>query len=116
MRLLWSGMIIAALLIGGCSDSGWSSSGGIMQSTTVNPVPADFFKENEQADLFMWGDIVYVPADTLEWVQQLKFAGKEKVGEITATGDPSSTWVNGMSSRLPEGTTIYQRPQSPDSC
>ncbi|WMT42000.1 hypothetical protein RE628_06055 [Paenibacillus sp. D2_2] len=96
-------MLTACSVLGGGSGENQ-----VQVSTTHNPTGEEMLNLNPEADIFMFGDLIYENADTLDWVQQFKFEGQSKVGEITAIYRDQENFTNGMSTKLPVGTEIFR--------
>lgn len=88
------------LLLSGCVKSPQEEELG-------NPSPADFL-ENEDADIFVLGSIVYSNARDLEWVKELDYTIGEQIGEITNQSSEAKDFKSGTSNKLPNGTKIYE--------
>jgi hypothetical protein len=101
--ILIGGMLTACSVLGGGSGENQ-----VQVSTTHNPTGEEMLNLNPEADIFMFGGLIYENADSLDWVQQFKFEGQSKVGEITAIYRDQESFTNGMSTKLPIGTEIYR--------
>ena len=101
-------IVLVGYVLTACSVLGGRTNGDQVQvSTTHNPTGEEVLKLNPDADIFMFGDLIFIKADPSSWVQELKFEDQSKVGEITAVYDKQDSFINGMSTKLPVGTEIY---------
>lgn len=71
-----------------------------------NPTPKDFL-DNPDADIFLWGDVVFLNAQDIDWVVEKEYSLGKYVGEITKTSTNPKKFEDGTSSKLPVGTKIY---------
>jgi hypothetical protein len=95
MKNILPGLIMfLVLLLAACANNG-------------NPQPKDFLKEDE-ADIFLFEDIVYSNAEDLDWVAELTYSLGEEAGEITSQSDRPFGFKNGTANKLPAGTKIYE--------
>ncbi|MEH7224420.1 hypothetical protein V7112_11495 [Bacillus sp. JJ1566] len=76
-------------------------------ATIGNPTPADLL-ENENADIFLLGGIVYSNAQGVDWVQELEYTIGEQVGEIKKNSEKAFGFSDGTANILPVGTRIFE--------
>lgn len=101
-------IMVAGFVLTACSVSGAGAGEDQVQvSSTHNPTGEEVLKLNPEADIFMFGDLIYIQADPSSWVQELKYEDQSKVGEITAVYNKQDSFINGMSTKLPVKTEIY---------
>ncbi|WP_430789623.1 hypothetical protein VBD025_04325 [Virgibacillus flavescens] len=84
-----------------------SACGTSQSETNGNPAPKDFL-EQENADIFMLGSIVYSNVEDVEWVQELDYNIGEQIAEISEQTDNAGDFTNGSATKLPVGTKIFK--------
>jgi hypothetical protein len=77
-------------------------------TSTHNPTGEEILKENNNADIFIFNNVVYVNASEIQWVQNLNLTIGEKVGSITNVYKSRSKFTNGTATKLLVDTEIFK--------
>lgn len=98
-----SGSVIFIIMIGitGCNAV----------KTTSNPTPEQVYSDDNNVDMFVYEDIVYINATDVDWVKSETFVKGDMIGEIHASGI-TSDFDNWNATVLPVGTEIYESDDS----
>lgn len=75
---------------------------------THNPTPEEILSEDKNADIFIEGDLVFINAQDIDWVNEEELTVGEEVGEIEKQSTDSGEFENFTASKLPVGTKIYE--------
>lgn len=98
-------VMMLIVVLAGCT---LDSDGNASRTVTIgNPTPEDFLA-NDDADIFMLDDIVFVNAEHIDWVAERDYTVDAKVVEITNKTHKAPDFVHGTASMLPVGTPIYK--------
>lgn len=94
-----SGSIIFIIMIGitGCNTA----------KATSNPTPEQVYSDDNNVDMFIYEDIVYINAADVDWVKNETFDKGDRIGEISESGI-TSDFNNWDATVLPVGTEIYE--------
>lgn len=98
------GLTIFSTIATGCSIE--NSQQQIEVHTTKNPDASETLELQPEADLFQWGDVIYI-AD-VDWVQELELSKGIEIGEIAKNTSNPKDFTNGTANKLPIGTKIYE--------
>lgn len=71
-----------------------------------NPTPKDFFTADD-ADIFLFKDVVYSNSEHVEWVTESDYTRGEEMAEITKQASSAWWFTNGTANKLPVGTRIF---------
>jgi len=98
-----SGSVIFIIMIGitGCNAV----------KTTSNPTPEQVYSDDNNVDMFVYEDIVYINATDVDWVKSETFDKGDMLGEIRDSGI-TSDFDNWDATVLPVGTEIYESDDS----
>ena len=98
-----SGSIIFIIMIGitGCNAV----------KTTSDPTPEQVYSDDNNVDMFVYEDIVYINATDVDWVKSGTFDKGDMLGEICDSGI-TSDFENWDATVLPVGTEIYESDDS----
>lgn len=100
-------LLLLPLLLMACSGQTLPSQSERTAAAIGNPTAEQILQRSKDADIFMFGDIVYANADNLDWVQQLQIGELEEIGKIQTNYREGTDFLNEMSTKLPVGTIIY---------
>ena len=75
--------------------------------TTSNPTPEQVYSDDNNVDMFVYEDIVYINATDVDWVKSGTFDKGDMLGEIRDSGI-TSDFENWDATVLPVGTEIYE--------
>lgn len=75
---------------------------------TGNPTVEEVLKQNENADIFIYNDIVYKNASSIDWVMDLHINVGEKILTISTQTSEGKEFQSGTATKLPIGTKIYK--------
>ena len=98
------GLTIFSTIATGCSIE--NSQQQIEVHTTKNPDASETLELQPEADLFQWGDVIYI-AD-VDWVQGLELSKGIEIGEIAKNTSNPKDFTNGTANKLPIGAKIYE--------
>ncbi len=79
--------------------------------TTSNPTPEQVYSDDNNVDMFVYEDIVYINATDVDWVKSGTFDKGDMTGEIRDSGI-TSDFENWDATVLPVGTEIYESDDS----
>lgn len=98
MRILIP-LILVLFLLPACSQYATYS--------THSPTAEEVLIQNPEADIFQYNGIIYINASDTEWVQQTEITIGNVVGTITDAYKKRRKFKNGMATKLPIGTEIF---------
>ena len=75
--------------------------------TTSNPTPEQVYSNDNNVDMFVYEDIVYINAADIDWVKNETFDKSDMIGKISESGI-TSDFENWDATVLPVGTEIYE--------
>ncbi|MCR8656767.1 hypothetical protein [Paenibacillus endoradicis] len=102
-------LFIAIIMLTGCNQSKAMNAQQSQNETTIgNPTAKEVLAQNPSVDVFQYKDIVYMNASDIEWVQQAELTIGERVGTITKQYKEDLTFEQGMATKLPVETEIYE--------
>ncbi|QHW33719.1 hypothetical protein GZH47_24925 [Paenibacillus rhizovicinus] len=108
MRQLWAVMAVFVLLLMGCGEAGSGGTASINSEATHNPTAQEMLQDNPDADFFQLGDVIYVNAANIEWVQAEALKAEEKIDSIAKQYVQGGVFEDGMATKLPKGAEIYK--------
>lgn len=73
-----------------------------------NPTPEEILLDDKNADIFVEGDVVYINAQDIEWVNEEKLTAGEKIGDIKKQFDENEEFEDFTATKLPVGAQIYE--------
>ena len=79
--------------------------------TTSNPTPEQVYSDDNNVDMFVYEDIVYINATDVDWVKSGTFDKCDMIGEMRDSGI-TSDFENWDATVLPVGTEIYESDDS----
>ena len=79
--------------------------------TTSNPTPEQVYSDDNNVDMFVYEDIVYINATDVDWVKSGTFDKGDMIGEMRDSGI-TSDFENWDATVLPVGTEIYESDDS----
>ena len=79
--------------------------------TTSNPTPEQVYSNDNNVDMFVYEEIVYINAADVDWVKSETFDKGDMIGKIRASGI-TSDFENWDATVLPVGTEIYESDDS----
>ncbi|WP_078551931.1 hypothetical protein [Bacillus alkalicellulosilyticus] len=101
-------MILAiAIVIGvGCSAKTGNQENQmvVIKSPTVDEILAT----DENADLFVMNEVVYVNAEDVDWVQERELTLSQESFEIIKQAKKGDEFSNGTATKIPVGTKVYK--------
>ncbi|WNQ08864.1 hypothetical protein MJA45_14510 [Paenibacillus aurantius] len=101
--------LVLLLTLTGCMPSEKSRSvDDSLAIATHNPTAEEVLDQSPDADLFQFNGFVYLNAREVEWVQQSEWTIGSKVGTIAERYRSSFPFEEGMATRLPVGTELYE--------
>ncbi|HET7628563.1 MAG TPA: hypothetical protein VFK44_09270 [Bacillales bacterium] len=98
-------MILAVLLFSGCSER---PAGSNQTQSTHNPTAQEILSENPGADLIQVKGIVYKNASDIDGVKNKHWTVGKKVDTVTGHLEKGESFADGMATKLPIGTSIYE--------
>ncbi|WP_026674783.1 hypothetical protein [Alkalihalobacterium bogoriense] len=104
----WGLVFCSLIMLAGCFH-GTESNMAITNPTSEN-VPSQY----GETDLFVWEDIVYVNAESIDWVKQLELTIQERLTNIKNQSVYGGDFSNGTASILPVGTKVYTTKERKD--
>ena len=79
--------------------------------TTSNPTPEQVYSNDNNVDMFVYEDVVYINATDVDWVKSAAFDKGDMIGKISDSGI-TSDFDNWNATVLPVGTEIYESDDS----
>lgn len=72
-------ILLLSFVLAACNSNDGSK---IVEHMTHNPTPAEILSDDNNADIFLEGDVVYKNAKAIEWVNGEALTTGKEVGEI----------------------------------
>jgi hypothetical protein len=88
--------LIFLLILSGCSSA-----------TNINPTAQSILKENSQADILQYNNLIYINATNLKSIKKSNFKKGEKIGEIIKNTTSSKNFKDFYATKLAIGTEIF---------
>ncbi|WJH33746.1 hypothetical protein N6H14_27640 [Paenibacillus sp. CC-CFT747] len=101
--------LVLLLTLTGCMPSEKSRS--VVDSPAIathNPTAEEVLDQSPDADLIQFNGLVYLNAREVEWVQQAELTIGSMVGTIAKRYRSSFPFEEGMATKLPIGTELYE--------
>lgn len=97
INILESVIFIIMIGITGCNAA----------KTTSNPTPEQVYSNDDNVDMFVYEDTVYINATDIDWVKSESFEKGDRAGAISDSGI-ANDFNDWSATVLPVGTEIYE--------
>lgn len=67
-----------------------------------------YLKNNPEADIFQWENVVYANAESAGWLEEEDFSRGEQIGEVQRTSKNPYRFQDGTASQLETGSAVYR--------
>ncbi|WP_052344339.1 hypothetical protein [Bacillus ndiopicus] len=96
MRRAFIYYFIFFLVLSGCSSG-----------APTNPSAKSILKEDPQADIFQYNDLIYTNVSDLEWVQDSQYKKGNKIGKIKKMTTTPIGFKDFYATKLASGTEVF---------